>query len=113
MAQYIGNLLHRRSCLQQPARDTVPENVNPGPGPSASPVRRPNRSLNGALADRCIEWRHVANEDGPIRGWWPLVMQIGGDRGSGLSGQRKHVHTTGLCPSNSDRTGDPIDIVKA
>jgi len=66
MAENVGNLLHRCAGPQQPARDTVPENMNPRAGPTAPLISGLNRALHDAGVDGLIIRRHMANKYGPV-----------------------------------------------
>jgi hypothetical protein len=110
MTQNVGDLLHGRAGPEQSARDAVPENVNPCPGPAAPPVRRENRSSDHVFADRRIERRDMANEQGPVQSWRPLVLQIGGDRGASHGRQREDIDAAGFGSRDTDSTGTPVDI---
>ena len=103
MPENIGDLLHRRSRPQQPARDAVADNMDARPLPPASPVSRSHRSLDHEAFDRRVVGRDVTNEYRPVRCLGPFVTQIGSDRGAGRVGQREGVDTPGLGPRQAKR----------
>lgn len=113
MPQNVGDLLERRSLLQETARNAVAENVNIRTRPPASAVGLPDRPSHDTHPDRLVVGCDVADEHGPVGRLWPLRAQVLGDRAAGLRRQRKDIGPAGLALGQTQGPRTPVYVVEA
>ena len=113
MPQNVGDLLERRSLLQKPARDAVPEGVDTRPRPTTSAVGLLYGPLHDTHPDRLVVGCDVADEHGPVGRLWPLRAQVLGDRAAGLRRQRKDIGPAGLALGQTQGPRTPVYVVEA
>lgn len=114
MSKNIGNFLHRRTGPEQTTGDAVPKNMGTCPAfpPTAFGIRSADGKAHNTGTNRFVEGSDMPQKKRAAAGHRTSVLQVGGNRPSGLWRQWQHVFPSRLGSGQPQCAFTPVNIVQ-